>query len=439
MNRQAVASALGDAQDEQRAAAGRICGSALFRRSPRLREMLSYIVECALDHRTEDLTEHRIAENVFGRHHYNSSEENIVRVSARQLRTKIAEYYATEGQAEQYRIDVPKGGYLPVFHKQDEASGHASLEIIAPAAVLASSASRLSVARIAVALSLALVIATLLVLLFQSSKENRELRASLNSFTPRTLFGPFVADPKQRTSLVVTDSALGLFESLSHHYISLEDYTDYKYLQSAPGMSALVRQGDAASFMEMLRTRQISSLADFRITALIFQTYPREARQITVHHARNMHARDFDSDDNFVIIGSSRSNPWSSLFDKSLNFRVDSRYGSPCIENRQPRPGEQSTYCAENSTAEQGTDYAQIVVTRNGDRKGHFLLIGGIHMEATEAAGDFFLSPESVPAVLAALHVRHIEELPGYELLLRSYSVGGTGRAAQLVAARRLP
>ena len=400
--------------------------------------MLSYIVECGLGHRTEDLTEHRIAENVFGRHDYNSSEENIVRVSARQLRTKIAEYYATEGQAEQYRIDVPKGGYLPVFHKQDEASNRASLEIIAPAAVMAPRVSRPS-AQIAVGLFLAVLIGTLAALLFQSSKENRELRASLNSSTPRTLFGPFVADPKQRTSLVVTDSALGLFESLSHRYISLEDYTDYKYLQSTPGMSTLVRQGDSGSFMELLRTRQISSLADFRITALIFQTYPREARQITVHHARNMHARDFDNDDNFVVIGSSRSNPWSSLFDKSLNFRVDNRYGSPCFENRQPRPGEQSTYCSENSTTEQGTDYAQIVVTRNGDRKGHFLLIGGVDMEATEAAGYFFLSPESVSPVLAALHVRHIEDLPGYELLLRSYSVGGTGRAAQLVAARRLP
>ena len=437
MNRQAVVSAVDDAQEEQRAAAIRICESALFRRSPRLREMLSYIVECGLGHRTEDLTELRIAENVFGRHDYNSSEDNIVRVSARQLRSKIAEYYAGEGQSDPFRLDVPKGGYLPVFHKREEASNRTELEILSHPDVGALRLWRASAAQIAIALSLLLLVTALTVLLLQSWKENRELQASLTSSLPRTLFEPFVADSKQRINIVVTDSALGLYEALSHSYVSLEDYTDYQY-QSAPGIMAVVRQG-GSSFMDLLRTRQICSLADFRITSLIFQTYPQQARRISVHHARNMHARDFDSDDNFVVMGSVRSNPWGSLFNASLNFRLSSGYGSHCFENRQPRPGEQPAYCSENAAAEQGTDYAQIVVTRNGNRKGRFLLIGGLDMEATEAAGDFFLNSESVGPVLAALHARSINDLQGYELLLRNYSVGGTGRSAQLLAARQLP
>ncbi len=437
MNRQAVVSALGDAQEEQRAAAVRLCESALFRRSPRLREMLSYIVECGLGHRVEDLTELRIAENVFGRRDYNSSEDNIVRVSARQLRSKIAEYYAGEGQSDAFRLDVPKGGYLPVFHRREEASNRTELEILRNPGVGSLRRWPASPAQIAAAFSVLLLIAALSALLLQSWKENRELRASLTSSLPRTLFEPFVADPKQRINIVVTDSALGLYEALSHSYVSLEDYTDYQY-QSAPGIMAVVRQG-GSNFMDLLRTRQICSLADFRVTSLIFQTYPQQARRITVHHARNMHARDFDSDDNFVVMGSLRSNPWGSLFNASLNFRLSSRYGSHCFENRQPRPEEQPLYCSDSDAAEQGTDYAQIVVTRNGNRKGRFLLIGGLDMEATEAAGDFFLNSESVSPVLAALHVRNVNDLQGYELLLRNYSVGGTGRSAQLVAARQLP
>jgi hypothetical protein len=399
--------------------------------------MLSYIVECGLGQRTEDLTELRIAEKVFGRHDYNSSEDNIVRVSARQLRSKIAEYYAGEGQSDPFRIDVPKGGYHPVFHKHEEVNNRTSLEIIPTPAILPLPRWPPSPAQIAAALSLLLLIATLTALLLQSWKENRQLRASLTSSLPRTLFEPFVTDPKQRINLVVTDSALGLYEALSHSYVPLETYANSQY-QSAPGIMALVRQG-GDSFMDLLRTRQICSLADFRITSLIFQTYPQQARRITIHHARNMHARDFDSDDNFVIMGSARSNPWASLFDTSLNFRLSSRYGSHCFENHQPRPGELPVYCSENAAAEQGTDYAQIVVTRNGNRKGHFLLIGGLDMEATEAAGDYFLNSESVSPVLAALHANTIDDLHGYELLLRSYSVGGTGRSAQLVTARKLP
>lgn len=59
-------------------------------------------------------------------------------------------------------------------------------------------------------------------------------------------------------------------------------------------------------------------------------------------------------------------------------------------------------------------------------------------MESTEAAGQFFLDPRSVPKVLSALHCRRLEDLPDYELLLRSDMVGGVGRSAQMIYARPL-
>ena len=41
--------------------------------------------------------------------------QTIVRVEARRLRNQLSEYYGSEGRTDIVRIEVPKGGYRPVF------------------------------------------------------------------------------------------------------------------------------------------------------------------------------------------------------------------------------------------------------------------------------------------------------------------------------------
>ncbi len=53
---------------------------------------------------------------VFGRSEgYDSNEDNIVRSYARNLRKRIDEYFATEGRDEDLRLEIPRGGYIPIF------------------------------------------------------------------------------------------------------------------------------------------------------------------------------------------------------------------------------------------------------------------------------------------------------------------------------------
>src|SRR5947208_10487435 len=101
--------------EDQRAIVERIAQSIALSRSPRLRELFLYIADRTLSNCLEDLTEIRIGENVFGRRNYNPSEDNIVRVSARQLRTKIAEFYNSERRPGDLEVEIPKGGYQAVF------------------------------------------------------------------------------------------------------------------------------------------------------------------------------------------------------------------------------------------------------------------------------------------------------------------------------------
>jgi len=94
----------------------RIVVSPVFLHSERLRRFLTHCVEAELAGRVDDLKEYTIAIVAFDRpKHYNPAEDPIVRVEARRLRKKLDEYYQTLGSADPVVIDVPKGGYQPVF------------------------------------------------------------------------------------------------------------------------------------------------------------------------------------------------------------------------------------------------------------------------------------------------------------------------------------
>lgn len=393
--------------------------------------MLQYIVGHTLSGCPDDLTETRIAENVFHRAAYHPSEDNLVRVSARQLRAKLAEYYAGEGSGEDIVCDIPKGGYLATFRTRAETH----IELIESGNVSLLNSQPQVQPRSWLAPLLAAGMLCLLIPLLQLYSENRQLRAHIaSSEPPQTLFAPILPTAQQRTHIVVTDSALVLLDHLKHQTSSLESYASYRYLQLVPGDT---QHGAQADFFRSLFTRQISSLADLRIVSSIFKSYPQRAREISIHHARNLHARDFDNDDDFLLIGSQRSNPWAALFESSLNFRFQPEYGASCLQNVHPQPGEQNLYCSANPGDEEGTDYARIAMVQNGSRKGNVALVAGISMEGTEAAGEFFMNPNSVPQVLKWLDVQRLSELSNYEILLKTYAVGGSGRSAKIVAVRK--
>ena len=66
--------------------------------------------------RGEQLKEFVIGVEVFGKGpSFDPRNDPIVRVQARRLRAQLARYYHEEGQADETLIELPKGGYTPVF------------------------------------------------------------------------------------------------------------------------------------------------------------------------------------------------------------------------------------------------------------------------------------------------------------------------------------
>ena len=84
-----------------------------FAPSRRSREFLSYIVRETVEGRGDSINERSIAYEVFGRGlNFEPGEDSLVRVKAREVRKRLAEYYESAGESPFY-IEMPVGGYLP--------------------------------------------------------------------------------------------------------------------------------------------------------------------------------------------------------------------------------------------------------------------------------------------------------------------------------------
>jgi hypothetical protein len=138
--------------------------------------------------------------------------------------------------------------------------------------------------------------------------------------------------------------------------------------------------------------------------------------------------------DNVILIGGRISNPWSELFEDHLNFTENTIFeglGETTVANRAPRAGEQQTYIATDAVG-----YCVVAYLPNPGHEGKVLLIEGTSSEATEAAGDFLLSPEQFGAFRAMLHST---QLPYFEVLLKTSQVRGSPLAATIEAYRTYP
>src|SRR6185437_10609179 len=95
-----------------------VLGSRAFASSDRLRRFLRFIVERTIAGQKDDVKEYSIGIDVFDRAPgYDPRTDPIVRVHASKLRDRLREYYATEGAQSRAQIDVPKGSYVPAFHR----------------------------------------------------------------------------------------------------------------------------------------------------------------------------------------------------------------------------------------------------------------------------------------------------------------------------------
>lgn len=97
-----------------------ILSSSHFRSSKRYPALLKYVVERTLDGDSAELKERVLGVVVFERQpDYDTTADPVVRVSAGEIRKRIAQYYHERGEEPAVQISLPLGSYVPEFKFHD--------------------------------------------------------------------------------------------------------------------------------------------------------------------------------------------------------------------------------------------------------------------------------------------------------------------------------
>jgi serine/threonine-protein kinase len=97
----------------------RVLSSRTFVQSERLCRFLRFVVDQSLKGTESRLKEYLIGVEVFDRDDsFDPRIDSIVRVEARRLRSKLSQYYETEGVGDDILIQFRKGGYAPCFRRR---------------------------------------------------------------------------------------------------------------------------------------------------------------------------------------------------------------------------------------------------------------------------------------------------------------------------------
>lgn len=410
--------------------AQRIAASAAFHKSPRLRNLLLFIAERSIAGRGEELTELEIGRKVFERGaSYIPADDSIVRSSIRQLRLKLMEFYESEGQAEAWLLEVPKGAYVAVFRRRDD-----QVTAIPPEHERKPSGNDGPMKRP----GLLIMIGVLALVFVLSLAANAYLLARLNAAADRgpwspSLAGALVVNSRHRTQVVVDDFAWVLMGFMSANRYSLDDYASRSYL---PLDQAPSQDPQLLRLWKLLGTRYLVSMGAVASVDRIYRCVP-DLSKLSLRHARNMTIRDFQ-DGSLIVYGQPPNNPWTQLFEEKLNFQRTAR-GEAAFLNLHPGQGELARYSAPQSASiNSGAGYARIALLPNLSGSGFVLLVSGLNMVTSEAAAEYATNPRNLPEVLKLFQAKSVAELPHLELLLETSAFDSAPKDVRIIAWRRI-
>jgi TolB-like protein len=110
-------------EPDVRAELDRILASRGFASAGRVSRLLRHVVDKTLAGQADQLKEYAVGVEVFDRdEQYDPRLDSIVRVEAGRLRSKLEEYYNSEGATSAIRIALPRGGYAAQFDRRPTAN-----------------------------------------------------------------------------------------------------------------------------------------------------------------------------------------------------------------------------------------------------------------------------------------------------------------------------
>lgn len=330
-----------------------------FRGSKRYPALLKYVVAAALDNRTSDLKERTLGVEVFGRAPgYDTNSDPVVRISAGEVRKRIAQYYHENGHHSRVQIELPSGSYAPQFRVREpeaipEEDRPQHRESGAPKV-----RAPISRARLQVFLGLVLLFAAGAVSSWIYGP--RHVQASKPSILDE-LWAPLLQNA--RPVLIVLRTAPPVRTQSPSEPGSLADHVHYVSVSIAVALahltSVLSGQGKSYEVKEALET------------------------DLTDIHSRP------------VILVGAKDNEWTMRLVSPLRFHfVFFADGMERIEDSANPAQTKWEFNRNTPYSSVTTDYAIVARFHDPTTEAPVLLIAGLGSYGTEAAGDFVQSPQ---------------------------------------------
>lgn len=412
--------------------------SRAFHRAPKLREFFRLICERSLSAtEAEPLREQEIGRAVYQRSDdYNSAEDNIVRVEARNLRRKLGEFFADEGKDLAIIITIPRGAYAPQFERRALVEPESAAPLVEEAEAAAPAIRPEPARRFPTPLGAKLLIAALAVL----SAGLLWWNASLRSAIPETRLPAIwsaLFDEQHETYLVLADSGYATVQDLLQKRLTLSDYIRRDHETVFHAADPANPREQAA---EIIGVPHLTSVTGARFVGRVASLPGILRNRLNIRYSREIEPRDLKAN-HVILVGSARSNPWVEVFLPKLNFQQDFDFSQSraIIRNKAPLPGELPLYRA-GAPVDGAIDlYATLALLPNLDGNGNVLIVGGTRMEGTEAASDLLFNAALTEQMIRQLHLLKDGHLQYFEVLLKSSRLGSTARGFEVVAHRIIP
>jgi hypothetical protein len=372
----------------------RIRSSPTFAKSPRLCSLLEFIVTRSVEGRHDELTEQQIGIHLFGRSPgYNSSEDTIVRGTARHLRQRLESYYSGDGAASSLRVDIPKGGYIAIFKKVGQTP-RGEVQLAFP---IQGFGSQQLVEQIRSPILLKVAVAVLSVAVTCLSVAYILQRRTLSSLPvltgPQPLWHALFTQNRE-TLIVPGDESLDVFIAWEQRSVTLEQYATKTYDQH-PTVTVPPTHKDVS-----LSTRSATPMADLALVSMLvrvpeYMGEPQLDQFVELRFARDLEMADMHRN-NLILIGSETFDPWVMLYQPQMDFVAhwDFRKDVYTVVNNAPQPDELPLYEYNRRASPAQKAITHIALLSNSQGVGRVLVVEGTSMGSTYSAVNFLTDEE---------------------------------------------
>jgi len=421
-----------------------------FKGSHRSGQFLKYIIDQSIAGQFDLLKERLIGVELFGRSpSYDTGDDAIVRVTASDVRRRLLQHYGTNGKSSEFRLSLPLGSYIPEItscaanedadsieprlqqnHLQAESAALPDSDA-GPVAEHAAQDARFAGKLWAVLLlgGGALATGALLGIAWSRSAAN-----SSAPFVHQVLSLPWsgLLNSARPVHLITSDPNIVVIQSITGRELSLSDYANHRYIPDENGLAP----EELRYCRSILWGDNSAAAVDPPIAVKIGALAAMNSKTIDARASRSIQLSDLKTDDNFIFLGSPRSDPWTSSFSDQLGFKFvfDQASKQEIIVNSHPRATEASKYVPTALGWATGQSFAIVAFVQNPDTNGQILLLAGADGEGTEAAGKFVTDLPRLSDSLKACGIKPNGSLVHFEFLLGLNTMAGSPSHIDVVA-----